>query len=44
MDLPKLTLSMLCSPGTQLATVPSSFMSQPAFFFTGSSQRSSPVA
>ncbi len=44
MDLPKLTLSMLCSPGTQFATLPASSIRKEAFRRTGSRQLSLPVA
>ena len=44
MDLPKLTLSMLCSPGTQFATLPASSIRKEAFRRTGSRQHSLPVA
>ena len=40
MDLPKLTLSMLCSPGT----LPASSIRKEAFRRTGSRQLSLPVA
>lgn len=44
MDLPKLTLSMLCSPGTQFATLPASSIRKEEFRRTGSRQLSLPVA